>query len=429
MQEKITKIAKIFCFFCCFIVCAHTCEKKVLPNNTQIAIVVNRDVITWRDIYYRSWLILLTSGLLQPGEIPKENVIKTVFESVLNSLIDESLQLQIAKEQRLIVPKEEIDAAFNEIAQNNGISLGKMQEMLRSHHPELITTLQMRLKAQIVWGRLIRGIAPIKISNKDIEKEKKRFEENQKKDQYELFELTLFVPHPSKKQFTKEKIVSLYNQLQKGAQFQALAQQLSESVSSIKGGYLGWYTESQIDPYSVSFIKQLEVGSFSRPIDRGNNFIIYLLKDIKRSGKAAHSDISVNVQHVVIPMSQHINESAYRSLEYSIDFIGQAVGIKDFKERTFKSGYSSSSKTLPLNFFPQHLWKPIREQKMIGRTLPPFKTESEIIIMMIGGCYMPIYKIPTEKEIEEILLQKKFVNISQGKMKELQSMAYIEKRL
>ena len=78
-------------------------------SGSQIGIVVNKDVITRQDIYDRAMLILLTSGLPNNPE-----TLEIVKDRVKKSLIDEKIQIQAAKEQKIIVSDAEIQEALKE---------------------------------------------------------------------------------------------------------------------------------------------------------------------------------------------------------------------------------------------------------------------------------------------------------------------------
>ena len=97
-------------------------DKKVAesPNaqSAKIAIVVNKDVITYQDIQDRAQLILMTSGVENTPEM-----LKTVMQQVKRSLIDEKVQLQAAKLQKVFVADADVDAALENIAKDNQMTV------------------------------------------------------------------------------------------------------------------------------------------------------------------------------------------------------------------------------------------------------------------------------------------------------------------
>ena len=123
----------------------------------SVAAVVNDDIVSTYDLAQRMRLLVATSGV-QPTD---ENLAQFQREALV-SLVDERLQFQelrrVEKEQKidLLADDAEIGEEIAGMAQQNNMSGDQFLTFLsqRGIGPD---TLQNQLRAQISWGRWIRG--------------------------------------------------------------------------------------------------------------------------------------------------------------------------------------------------------------------------------------------------------------------------------
>ena len=123
----------------------------------SVAAVVNDDIVSTYDLAQRMRLLVATSGV-QPTD---ENLAQFQREALV-SLVDERLQFQelrrVEKEQKidLLADDAEIGEEIAGMAQQNNMSGDQFLTFLsqRGIGPD---TLRNQLRAQISWGRWIRG--------------------------------------------------------------------------------------------------------------------------------------------------------------------------------------------------------------------------------------------------------------------------------
>jgi peptidyl-prolyl cis-trans isomerase SurA len=115
------------------------------PSHAQtVAVMVNGEPITNYDIEQRSKLDFLTSH-------------KTpVRQEVIDELIDEKVKIREGKQFSVDPTGADIDASFASMAQRMRLSSDQLAKSLESQgiRPE---TLKDRIKAEMVWGSLVRG--------------------------------------------------------------------------------------------------------------------------------------------------------------------------------------------------------------------------------------------------------------------------------
>ena len=124
----------------------------------QIVALVNGQPITALDVEYRSKFMQLSTKKVPPRK------------EVIDSLIDEILEVNEAKRFTLEVPDADVDNAFNRIATNMGLDDQKFAQVLASSGTNA-DTLKRRLRAQIAWTSLVRGRfkASLEIRDSDVE--------------------------------------------------------------------------------------------------------------------------------------------------------------------------------------------------------------------------------------------------------------------
>ena len=124
----------------------------------QIVALVNGQPITALDVEYRSKFMQLSTK-----KVPAR-------KEVIDSLIDEILEVNEAKRFTLEVPDADVDNAFNRIATNMGLDAQKFAQVLASSGTNA-DTLKRRLRAQIAWTSLVRGRfkASLEIRDSDVE--------------------------------------------------------------------------------------------------------------------------------------------------------------------------------------------------------------------------------------------------------------------
>ncbi len=124
----------------------------------QVVAFVNGQPITNLDIEHRSKFIQMSSKKVPPRR------------EVLDSLIDEILEITEAKRFSLDVPDVDVDRSYADVATRMGFDAPKLTQILVSGGASE-DTLKRRLRAQIAWTSLVRGRykASLEIRDKDVE--------------------------------------------------------------------------------------------------------------------------------------------------------------------------------------------------------------------------------------------------------------------
>ncbi|HVX92092.1 MAG TPA: SurA N-terminal domain-containing protein [Xanthobacteraceae bacterium] len=110
----------------------------------QVVVIVNGDPITTYDVEQRSRFIQLVSH-------------KTASrKEVIDDLINERLKIQVGKRYKLEITDKDVDAAYGEMAKRMRLSPQQLTQAL-AHGGVDANTLKSRIRADIVWGQIVRG--------------------------------------------------------------------------------------------------------------------------------------------------------------------------------------------------------------------------------------------------------------------------------
>ena len=123
-----------------------------------VAALVDGVPITELDIAQRAKLEQLSTQKLPPRQ------------DVLNSLVDEILEVKEAARFGIDVPASEVDNSYSAVAQRMGVDTQKLNDIL-AHAGTSAQTLKSRIKAQLAWNALVRGRfkASLEIADTDVE--------------------------------------------------------------------------------------------------------------------------------------------------------------------------------------------------------------------------------------------------------------------
>jgi peptidyl-prolyl cis-trans isomerase SurA len=156
----------------------------------QVVALVDGQPVTELDVQQRTKLMQMGSN-----KVPQR-------QDVLNSLIDEILEIREAKKYSIDVPESEVDNSFSNIAKHMGSDSQKMTEEL-SKAGTSADTLRQRLRAELAWSALVRGRykASLEIPDTDVEAELQLHKSNDKANdvgyEYIMRPIVLVVPQGS----------------------------------------------------------------------------------------------------------------------------------------------------------------------------------------------------------------------------------------
>lgn len=267
-----------------------------------IAAVVNDEPITTLDVRNRMRLIISSAGVQ-----PDEDILMRIQEQALDGLIDETLQMQSAREFEVEISEAEVDESLADIAARNGLDVDQITTELAAAGVD-VETLRQQLRAEIAWQILVNGRygSRVRISDNQIEVARERIIESAAQPQVRLGEILIEIPASGDVNQAQSVVETVYQQLSQGAPFPSVASQFSAAPSAASGGDAGWQAVSQLSPQVQQIIGQFsQPGQISNPVRVPGGFLIIALID-RREGVVVEQ---LELVQVTLPASRVTDET------------------------------------------------------------------------------------------------------------------------
>ena len=285
----------------------------------KIAVVVDEDVIMQSEIEDRLRTIKAQLAAQPNARAPADDVLT---EQIIERLILESLQLQVAERAGIRVSDDELNEALSGIAAQNNMDLNQFRQALAN---DGMSWAQMReqVRREFAISRVQQGMMRRRIQV--TEQEVKNFlaselGEDVTSDQFRLGHILLAFPPnagPTEVKAVKERADRLLSELQLGADFGSLAIEWSSDQNALNGGDMGWRKPAQLPSIFSDLVKDMQTGEINGPIRSGRGY--HLIKLIEKRGAEAEGQIAqTRVRHVLVKPNEIRTDEESRDLAQSL---------------------------------------------------------------------------------------------------------------
>ena len=262
------KIFIIIFYFIISIINAQSIENRILYK-------INSEIITTVDVFNE---IKYLKALNPQTKSLKD---RDLLEIAKNSIIKEKVKkLEVLKYYQKIQIEEDY---LNEVIKSsyNKININSYEELVNHLKKFNVSAenIKEKISIEILWNQLIFKQFSSKISI-DKEKIKSEIENNNLKQEvrsFQLSEILYNVNNNSEFESKTKEIISNIDEIG----FENTALKFSISETSNLGGELGWVKENSINKNILSFINDLNVNDYTKPILTPSGFLILKINDIK----------------------------------------------------------------------------------------------------------------------------------------------------
>jgi peptidyl-prolyl cis-trans isomerase SurA len=278
----------------------------------RIVAIVNDDVIMQSELDNRSAVIRAQLSANQT-RLPSEEILN---RQVLDRLIIDSIQLQIAQQQGLKISDSQLNETLEQVASRNGMTLAQFREALiaegqdyNSAREQIRDELLLTQVQQSSVNRRIR-VSEQEVQNFLTSEQGK----NAVSPDYLLSNILIAIPEqatPNMLASAERKALDIFQQLRNGADFAETAVANSNAQNALNGGDLGWRKASELPEVIATIAGTLAPGEFSKPVKTTSGYIIVQLRD-KRGGQSALVEQTL-VSHILLKPTEIRNEAQTRS--------------------------------------------------------------------------------------------------------------------
>ena len=278
----------------------------------RIVAVVDQLVVTENELNDR--VRTVTAQLEKQGaQLPPADILQ---KQILERLINDRLQLQLAAQTGLRVDDNQLDKTIERIADQNKMDMPQFREALAG---DGISYRKFRedIRNEILLARLREREVDNRINVTESEIDNfltTQSSRNEAQDEYEISHILIRAPDdssPDVLQKLKEKAENALKQLKSGSDFAQVSASTSDAPNALEGGSLGWKTSTQIPALFADALKPMQVGEISPVLRSANGFHILKLTN-RRGGSSPLVIEQTHVRHILVKLSEVMSESQAR---------------------------------------------------------------------------------------------------------------------
>ncbi len=399
----------------------------------RIVAVVNEDVIMESELELKLRTVrgqLIKSGApLPPG---------TVFRrQVLDGLIQNRIQLQMAMRSGIRVDDESLNRTINKIAAENGVSLSEFRDILEQDgYSYEGFREEMRNEIMLTQLRKRQVNNRINVSEKEID----NFLANQEFQgdidaEVRLAHILLALPEYATDDEiaeVKQMAEDIRAEVMAGSDFAELAKDISDGQSADKGGDLGWRKMNDVPSLFAEYVPDMIKGDVSEPIASASGFHLIQMVDIKSEQETMITQ--TRSRHILVKVDELTTseqaEQKLRQLRERItrgdDFAALAKGNSDDTMSALDGGNLGWQS--PGQLVPE--FQRVMDSLQPGEISLPFKTDfGWHIVQVLERRDFDNTESAKRSKARATIYKRKFDEAMQSWSRELRDEAYVEYRL
>ena len=368
------------------------------------------------------------------AELPPLNLIE---EQVLDRLIIEEIQLQIADRAGIKISDSELNQTLARVSAQNNLSLEEFRIKLEGEGTSY-RSFRDTIRKELIIQRVQRGKvgAKIDISEQEIENFINSEEgKTQLAEQYNVQHILLSVSRGSTEKEIEDIEVnanSLISRLNDGENFEKLAASFSAGQNALEGGYLGWRTEAELPSLFAEVVTGLKVGEIASPLRSGAGF--HILKLIDKRGNTVKFLDQTLARHILVQPSEIRTENQAEELINTI--YERLTSGEDFKQlaRQYSEDPGTKMDGGELGWSNPGDYDPAFEQTLnatkIGELSKPVKSSfGWHVIEVMDRRNEDVSQEEQKDRAFRIIFDRKFEQELQSTLIELRAEAYVDIKL
>ena len=278
----------------------------------RVVAIVNDGVVLNSDL--DAQLDSVSARLRQQKlELPPQNVLR---QQVLERLVLQEIQLQRANHAGIKVSDEMLNAALQDVAKRNGLTLTQLPDALKSQgvdYADYREEIRREMLLQLLRQRDV--LQHISVTPREID----QFLDKQAKapsehNEYNVSHILIAVGQeasPAQQDAAAKRAEEVYTRAKSGEDFAKLAVAYSNSQTALEGGALGWRKGSELPTFLSDIIARLKPGEVSEPLRTPTGYHIIRLNQVRGGSEAAVED-QVHVRHILMKTNDLADDATVR---------------------------------------------------------------------------------------------------------------------
>jgi len=311
-----------------------------------IVAVVNSEPITNNEV--RAKLLRTEQMLKQQGTAapPRSELLPQLIERMIN----DKAQLQAAQASGLKIDDNAVEAAVQTVARQNQITVDELRRRLTADGIDY-DQFRSEIRDELLISRLRQREVKVDVSESEIdaylrEQQGPPGAANASPAGLNLAEILVAVPENA----TPEQVASLQAKAQQvlerarsGADFAALAAEVSASAARGNGGQMGLRSADRYPPLFVEATQSVPAGGLAGPVRSGAGFHILKVIEKRQAGLPDAVVTQTRARHILLRLTPQLTEAA--AVEKLAGFKKRiAAGQADFAALARENSQDGSAK-------------------------------------------------------------------------------------
>ena len=367
-------------------------------------------------------------------ELPPLSVLE---EQVLERLITEEIQMQIAERAGIKISDTELNQTLLGIASQNSLSLEEFKtdiEVQGASYRDFRNTVRKEMVIQRVQRGKVGG--RVEISEQELENFINSEEGRTKlAEEYNVQQILISIPNKANEDQigkSKNQALDILLRIKAGEDFGKLATTYSSGQNALEGGYLGWRKATEMPSLFANEVSNLTVGQTSEPLRSGAGFhLIYLAE--KRGNTVKFEDQTL-ARHILVQSSEIRTETQTKLLIE--DIAARLKAGEDFKQlaRQFSEDPGSKMDGGELGWSKKGdydtAFEEVLNKTAIGEISEPLKSSfGWHIIEVLDRRNEDVSSEEQKNRAYQIIYKRKFEQELQSTLIELRAEAYVDIKL
>jgi peptidyl-prolyl cis-trans isomerase SurA len=303
---------KLFWFFFLLLAVPAACAAQRITLVDRIVAVVNKEVITLSEL--DEAVGMAERELRRRGTpVPERAVLE---HQMLERLILNKAQLQLARTNGLRVDELQLDRAVARIAESNKMTLADFRRVLEGDGVSF-DGWREQVREQMLLGRLREREVDdrVQVSDSELDLFLEQMKNRPEAAEYELAHILVRVPDqasPERIQAARQRADKALAEARSGADFGALAAAYSDAPDALQGGALGWRNEDRLPELFAAALGKMQPGEVSAVLRSPAGF--HILKLVARRGAGADNAPvrQTRLRHILIRTSEAVSDADAR---------------------------------------------------------------------------------------------------------------------
>ncbi|MRX10363.1 molecular chaperone SurA [Pseudoduganella sp. FT25W] len=401
-----------------------------------IVVVVNDDVITQRELDNR--IRTVTARMkAQNVQMPDPADLR---RQLLERMIVERSQLQLAKEMGVRVDDLQLDRAIQRIAEAQKLSVQDLRNQMEKDGTPF-ASFREEIREEIIMQRLREHEVDGKIQISDAEVDS--FVAAEKAAAAEQFEINISqimvrIPDNATAEVIAQRRAraeEVMRQLRTGADFAKMAATYSDASDALQGGVVGWRQPERLPPIFAEALSKLKPGQVTPIIKSTGAF--HILKAVDRRSLADAQAVAAvqqtHARHILIKVTPTMSaaDAKRKLLELKERLDNNAAKFEDLARLVSNDGSASKGGDLgwlmPGDTMPE--FEAAMNNLKIGEVSEPVETSFGIhLIQVLERKTDDVSKERERTNARQALRDRKLEEATESWQREVRDRAYVEYR-